>query len=424
MSATPEHKKSLKAGMALFGDIDGTRHIIAPYTEGRFGTNLKYYGLGKGKIDAGEDAFEAAMRECSEETGIDVGKLLGNEAMAQLRRGEPVENIESGYPGVRIKRVIPNALEYTYIGRGGSPHDFALFAIELEGIEHLWGELKNQRNRGHYLGDPQEVYHPIRTELASEEGRRNYPSMQQCLDWMRTMHMPAAPWAKDRAGEPLPRINGEGDHWFADLEAAYMEKIGRPGGHIKNVAEWQSFQKNLVGENYQLLSKHAEQIRDALVELGVITGKDDAVIKFDTKDSPLLFYQEGADLLTAENYLKSVMDAGLQRGDFNLAFCGNVPAMTAKDAPRMERISNAQLAGVVWAAGDQAIEAVADGYLKKPAKTDGTNAWLGGDMYDDSIRHDLRGVMANMHTKEVPITQVLQAQSRGAVQSPPIERQA
>lgn len=408
--------------MVLFGDYNGVRHIIAPYSEGRFDSNMKSYGLGKGKIDGGENALDAAMRECSEETGIDVRKLLGEDAIEKLRRGETIENIESGYPGVRIKRVIPQALEYTYLGRGGSPHEFAMFAIELEGIEHLYDHLKNPDNRSRYIGDPQQVYHPIRTTLASK--RDEYPSMDQCLDWLRTMHMPDKPWAKDRVGESLPRINGEGDHWFADLEAAYMKEIGRPGGHIKNVSEWQSFQKRLVGENYLLLSKHAQQIRDTLVELDVISGKDDDIIKFDTKDSPLIFYQEGADLLTAENYLKCVIKSGLKRSDFSLAFCGNIPAMVAKDAPRIERIVNAQMAGVVWAAGDKAIESVADYYLRKPAKTTDKNAWLGGDMYDDSLRHDLRGVLAHMQEKEVPINQAINVRSQGVLQPAPIERRA
>lgn len=417
MQATEKQSPSHKAGMVLFGDIKGEKHVVAPYSEGRFDSNLKYYGLGKGKVDANEDALEAAMRECTEETGIDVKKLLGAETIAKLRRGETVEDIDSGYAGVRIKRVMPKALEYSYLGRGGSPHDFALFAIELEGIEHLYEHLKNPDNRSRYLGDPSQVYFPIRTTLATH--RQEYPDMQQCLDWLRTMHMPHPAWSKGRGGESLPRINGEGDHWFADLEAAYMQRIGRPGGHIKNVAEWQSFQKTLVGENYHLLSKHAEQIRETLIELNVISGKDDDIIKFDTKDSPLMFYQEGADILTADNYLKAVIDAGLERSDFNLAFCGNVPAMVAKNAPRIERICNAQLAGVVWAAGDQAIEKVADRFQEKEAKTRSDNAWLGGDMYDDSLRHDLRGVMTAMKHKEVPISAVIHASKHGTLGESP-----
>lgn len=413
MQVTEKQSPSHKAGMVLCGYIEGVKHVVAPYSEGRFATNWKYYGLGKGKVDPGEDMLDAAMRECSEETGIDVKKLLGEKAIAALRRGEAVENIESGYKGVRIKRVVPKALEYTYLGRGSSPHDFALFAIELEGIEHLHEHLKNPENRSRYLGDVQQVYHPIRTLLASR--RDAYPDMQQCLDWLRTMHMPNKEWSKGRGGESLPRINGEGDHWFADLEAAYMEKIGRPGGHIKNVSDWLKFQKTLVGENYELLSKHAEQIRETLIELNVISGKDSDIIKFDTKDCPLVFYQEGADILTAENYLKAVIDSGLECDDFSLAFCGEIPAMAEKKAPRMERIVNAQMAGVVWAAGDEAIDKVADRFQRKEAKTRSDNTWLGGDMYDDSLRHDLRSVMTVMRGKEVPISAVLQASAEGTL---------
>lgn len=408
----PTHKpSSCKAGMVLFGDINGVRHLIAPYTEGRFGNNYKYYGLGKGKVDPGEDLLDAAMRECSEETGIDVRKLLGEDNIAKIRRGEPVENADSGYPGVRVKRVIPNALEYEYLGREGKPHEFALFAFELEGIEHLYDYLKNKDNRSHYIGLPQEVYHPIRTMLATHPDA--YPSMQQCLDWLRTMRMPDVPWAGGRGGEPLQPLNGEPAHWFTDLEQEFMQKLGRPGEHIRNVREWQSFQKGLSREQYRLIHGHAEQIKQVLTELQILSGNDHDILKFDTKDSPLVFYQEGADILTAENYLKTTIKSGIRRGDFNLAFCGNLPNL--QDVPRMTRITSSQLAGVVWAAGDQAIEQVADGFLKKPVKTVGDNAWLGGNMYDDSIRHDLRGAMDVMKQQTVPIDKILQASNEGTL---------
>lgn len=419
---SPEPKKnSQKAGMVLFGDFKGERHIVAPYTEGRFGNNMKYYGLGKGKVDPGEDAFEAGMRECKEETGIDVEKLLGKDAIEKLRRGETVENIDSGYEGVRIKRVMPNALEYTYLGRAGSPNDFALFAIELEGIDHLYDHLKNPANRSHYIGMPQEVYHPVRTMLASNPDK--YPHMQDCLNWLRTMHMPQRPWSQGRGGESLPRINGEGDHWFADLEAQYMEKLGRPGDHIRNVPEWQSFQKTLVGDDYKLITKHAEQIKEILIKLHILSGKDEDILKFDTKDSPLVFYQEGADILTVDNYMKAIMDAGMERGDFNLAFCGNIKDMVAKNAPRVERITNSQLAAVVWAGGAEGIDKVADRYQAKPPATPQDNKWLGGDMYDDSLRTDLHAVLKHMQEHEVPISKILQAQPQGALEPPTLQRQ-
>jgi 8-oxo-dGTP pyrophosphatase MutT (NUDIX family) len=162
-------------------------YVVAPYTEGRFGANDKYYVLAKGGIDKGENVLDAAIREASEETGIDIHRLLGEHNIAQLRAGNPVTNCASGYPGVRIRKVSSEALDYVYNSRENKPNRAVLLHIEVEGIEHLYAHLKNPENKSR-IGKIEQVHTPLRTLIRND----NYPRFEVIFEWLRSMRTPHA----------------------------------------------------------------------------------------------------------------------------------------------------------------------------------------------------------------------------------------
>jgi 8-oxo-dGTP pyrophosphatase MutT (NUDIX family) len=82
--------------------------LLTSYDEGRIGENYKCYGLPKGSIDAGESSLEGALRETEEETGISFKRLMGDDNLKKFINGECLENIDTGYKGVRIRRADPN----------------------------------------------------------------------------------------------------------------------------------------------------------------------------------------------------------------------------------------------------------------------------------------------------------------------------
>ena len=424
-----------KAGIILCGPIDGVEHFIAPYSEGRFGNDQKYYVVGKGAIDVedGEDVFTAAIRETSEETGIDVRTLFGRneeeikQNLDTLKRTGKLENIETSYAGVRLKSIHQTALDYTYRGREDNTNHLAMFRIELDGIEKLKPHLKNQRNTSPRLGYAQNVQFPIRSVVCAEPEK--YPTFEARLAWLRDMKMPDQPWTKGQAGKPLkPHGTAVGvEHWFAERESWYMAHIGRPGQHIDNVKDWQKFQARLTHADYETLRGIADEMKAELKTLGVVGG-DTSVVKFDTKDSPLAFYQEGADILTGEQYLLACVHSAINRRDYAMAFSGNTaelrgvhylpltgPTMAAKDKEftsehnkdnRVERVTDSQFACVVWATGQQAIDKVARHFEEDPKE----HRWLSGKLLD-------RGLIKRNYLKET-LTKALKIIDSGKRQTP------
>jgi hypothetical protein len=87
--------------------------------------------------------------------------------------------------------------------------------------------------------------------------------------------------------------------------------------------------------------------------------------------------------------------------------------MEEKKAPRVERITQAQLATVVWATPKEDISAVAGRFGHKPPKTrDGI--FMGGSAHDgERLKLDLLGVKQTMDRKVQPITTVIQPEHYG-----------
>lgn len=429
---TQDNLAPAKAGAIISGVLSADaknpaaqEYVVAPYTEGRFGGNDKYYVLPKGSIDANETVLDAAIREAAEETGIDIARLLGPDNIARLRAGKPVTHVQSGYKGVRIREVVPKALDFSYDSRENKPHRAIMLHIEVEGIEHLYPHLKNPENRSS-IGQIEQAPFPLRTLIRNER----YPRLEVMFEWLRTMRTPKAPWAKKLAGTPLapkPTKSGAMPAWFevagrpgyfAGLEAAYTEATGE---RIKDAPSWQNFLKQLPPEDYANILHLAELVKEKLKECKVTKG-DHHIIKFDTKDLPLFFYQEGADIITKEQYLKSCIDNAANRGDFARAFAGNTRYAEEQKLPRFERILRSQIAGVVWAVGDARIDTVIDRLKKNPPKTRNGELWgqpINKCAELDRLGEDLHTVNAMMQAREVPLSDVAGIIPKGKLAHPP-----
>jgi 8-oxo-dGTP pyrophosphatase MutT (NUDIX family) len=421
-----------KAGAVISGvrseDKDNPKaqeYVVAPYTEGRFGANDKYYVLAKGGIDKGENVLDAAIREASEETGIDIHRLLGEHNIAQLRAGNPVTNCASGYPGVRIRKVSSEALDYVYNSRENKPNRAVLLHIEVEGIEHLYAHLKNPENKSR-IGKIEQVHTPLRTLIRND----NYPRFEVIFEWLRSMRTPHAKWAQHLAGTPLvpkPDKSGALPEWFdiagkpgyfANLEASFTRQTGE---EIHDAPSWQNFLMQLAPADYENMLHLADLVKDKLVECNVLKGDGD-IIKFDTKDLPFFFYQEGADIITKEQYLKSCIDNAASRGDFARAFAGNNRKAEEKKAPRIKQIEKSQMAGVVWAVGEKSIGRVIEQLKKQPPKTRNGELWgkpINQPAELDELGEDLLAVHTRMKAREVPLTSVAGLQPKGKITPTP-----
>lgn len=89
--------REFSAGGVLIRTIRGRAHVAAIRPQGRPGV----WALPKGKIDAGESAVEAAVREVREETGVEgrVVEKLGDVRYTYTATWEPVK-------GERIFKVV------------------------------------------------------------------------------------------------------------------------------------------------------------------------------------------------------------------------------------------------------------------------------------------------------------------------------
>jgi 8-oxo-dGTP pyrophosphatase MutT (NUDIX family) len=437
-----------KAGAVISGvrseDKDNPsaqQYVVAPYTEGRFGANDKYYVLAKGGIDKGETVLDAAIREASEETGIHIGQtfnpdgtwdkkpyLLDAKQIERLRQGQVIADEPSGYAGVRIRRVGPEALDFAYNSRENKPHRVVLMHIDVEGIDHLHSHLKNPENRSR-IGQIEQVHTPLRTLIRND----NYPRFEVIFEWLRSMRTPEAKWAKKLAGSPLaptPDSSGAMPEWFekagkpgyfANLEAKFKADTG---DEINDAPSWQNFLAQLPADDYENMLHLADLVKDKLVECKVLKGDSD-IIKFDTKDLPFFFYQEGADILTKEQYLKSCIDNAASRGDFARAFAGNNRKLEQEKASRIEQIEKSQIAGVVWAAGEHSIDTVIAQLKKRPPKTRNGELWgkpINQPAELDDLGADLHTICANMKAKEVPLTAVANLMPKGKLAVEPTRK--
>ena len=118
-------RREFSAGGVLVRTIRGRRHVAAIRPQGRLGV----WALPKGKIDDGESAVEAALREVHEETGVE-GRLvekLGDIRYTYTATWEPVK-------GERIFKVVSFFLLTAGRGRIGEIDE----AMRVEVYEARW----------------------------------------------------------------------------------------------------------------------------------------------------------------------------------------------------------------------------------------------------------------------------------------------
>jgi 8-oxo-dGTP pyrophosphatase MutT (NUDIX family) len=118
-------RREFSAGGVLVRTIRGRRHVAAIRPQGRAGV----WALPKGKIDPGESAIEAALREVHEETGVE-GRLvekLGDVRYTYTATWEPVK-------GERIFKIVSFFLLTAGRGRIGEIDE----AMRIEVSEARW----------------------------------------------------------------------------------------------------------------------------------------------------------------------------------------------------------------------------------------------------------------------------------------------
>lgn len=349
MSPSQEPKNMDSAGIVIYGtNRVGKRAFVMPYTEGRFGEGDKYYVLPAGKIDPGETQLQAAIRETEEETGILLEELLGADGVRALQTGKtltlPLES--PGYPGVRVVRLGLDPVVQTYISRGHVARTVALYGIEVEGIENLAGHLKNPEN----AATPDfKVKQPIKP-IVSDNNK--YPQLSDFLSWMRTGIVPNADWSR---GKKIPEsITYEdmityGDvQKFQRIERDFMRKKNKE--KITNLQEWKEFCEKMPKADFSVMRKIFAKIKNNISAMGITKG-DHEIIKLDDKDTPLQFFQEGADVITAEDYLnqcKKMMekDTGYASGFGGARAADTEVPQNLRTSPKLT-ITGSQLTAVV-----------------------------------------------------------------------------
>ncbi|PZP84916.1 MAG: hypothetical protein DI582_07485 [Azospirillum brasilense] len=315
----------------------------------------KYYMLPKGSIDPGEDTLDAAIRETHEETGIDLRAMLGDNNIGRLKRGLPVENWRSkAYPGVTVLRADPIPLEHVYYTRASIPTRMALFNVEVEGIEHLQTSLKNQRNldlkRAGQLTEPTVVY-SIGDQTAD---LIKHPPFDTYLEWIRYGSIPPDQLtregpARDPRHERMYQLLHGGhageftveppapSQWFARLEYEYA-----PQGQIASRDDWQLFCRNLPPNEYSILRGAFAMIKAYAKGRGIV-GSDKALIKMDDKDSPLHYYQEGADIVPSKRFVAHSLKMAVLNDDYRYASSGDCAAIDQALEQRLKQ--DVRLAG-------------------------------------------------------------------------------
>lgn len=318
--------KTKKAGIVIYGtNRAGKRAFVMPYSEGRFGYGDKYYVLPKGSLDKNEEVRRGAWRETEEETGIDLTKLLGEPAKEAFFKGEEiaVPCDSPGYPGVRIAHVGLIPVSHAYIARSGVKRPTELFGIEVENIELLAPHLKNAPNAGtNHFNVRESIYN-------FTHNANKCPQFDDFLMWLNTGEMPRRAWNE---GKPAPApLYSTSIKKPSPFERIAIKTIGKP---VKTRAQWKLLFRDMDAADYKEMQSYCASIKETVGALGITNGDSD-IIKLDDKDTPLQFFQEGADIIAAEDYLTHCYRLLRTNPDYALSFGGAGSSTDFKSKPRI-----------------------------------------------------------------------------------------
>lgn len=351
-----------KAGLFLYGYAPNEwgypqLHVLSSYTEGRFGHDYKCYGIPKGAIDPGETALQAALRETSEETGIDMRSMLGNDVYARLLQGETLTDIPSQrYNGVTLKHMAPHPVsEHEYTSGHGVKRMGHYFAAELEGIEKLRPYLKQMHP---YESEESAKIYKTTRSWARE---KHMPSFTELLSIMRTGVIPAhdnVAWAKPKAQAIISHPV------LPELERRWVqEQKGKPA---TTLAEWQKFCTDIRGKDFARLEGDVKTLKAYLEAHGIIS--DNGVhLKLDSRDTPLNFYQEGGEVLPLGIMLERSADMARRNPEYNRAMWGEYMGKRRLESTPAERMQSAQIAPMVEYFGKVAPMEVVSAAIGRPS---------------------------------------------------------
>lgn len=336
--------KPTKAGIILYGWVvgrDGRRrlHVLSPYTEGRFCTEDKCYTLAKGAIDPGENPLQGAVRETVEETGFDLRKLMGEEAYTRFAAGEVIKDLQSdGYRGVSVVKADPVPILHRYTSGHGTQHDAEYFAIEVDGIERLKPFLKR-------MGEKESDANPKVLKTAKTYVKEKHlPDFLQMLAILRsgqTLKRSELPEGKRQVG------------WADNIAYRLIFNPVLPAlelqynmVNINNVRDWVKFCTIIDGKEYKKLKEDIAEVK-RYFELRDMVGDSGKKLKLDSKDRPLTFYQEGAEILPVEVMLARSVAVAAKNPLYAKAMWGDYKGKRRHDANERVRMASAQIAPLV-----------------------------------------------------------------------------
>ncbi|MBN66582.1 MAG: hypothetical protein CMM94_03325 [Rickettsiales bacterium] len=388
-------------------DEDGEKtselKVLAPWTEGNFSTDgRKAYLIPKGTIDEGEDVKEAAIREVAEETGIFLDEIPNDPRPESERRylydpsnPKHVEWKESGedkfYPGAEIKCWLADG-EPVFDGmlptNRGNPAHHIMYGVKVKGIETLHEYIKHRDNGPE--GKPVVKHKAI--DLVEQQAD-TLPTFEQLLETLRTGYWNGVDdrlygrlfdpnfketekyylWRQEtanmnRAVNELIQQQGDSIS-LADARAVIsdakerFEKIEK--GEIKietpeqldDLFQTTSIQ-NTIKDDLKAIRKFMEgqgKYGDVFEKIGMEPLINDAKgFKMDTKQHPLRYYQESADIIPAEEYLERMVSFA-EENEGGQYHCSQFNRMINDRAPgRRFKGERSSIADVVVAAVEAA----------------------------------------------------------------------
>lgn len=298
-----------KAGLIIYGvekDENGKDQImvIAPWTEGRFSDGDKAYGIGKGDIEPLDrgDAFKAAVREFEEEVGLNLTRLM-------------TEN----YPGVRMqecdfeKPLISSLVQ----SNARNPQQLHLFAVKVDNIRGLADHIQRRDLQKQHKSTDNDLTIPKKIWANTLAEKFKYPSTQTLIEIARTGIVPLeldanSQFPRDVQLFEYPVLSTIYDALFGYYRPTATKDVIDTPEELDTL--WDAFSgKNILGE----LKVQMDQIKKHLLREGIITHKDG--INLDTKNRPLRYFQESADILPLDEYLYRMYELGKRNPLYSLA---------------------------------------------------------------------------------------------------------